>query len=160
MNTEKNFTTLADGGMTGTLEQVLEQVINYGNNGLPSMETDSDAWKAAAEKVEAELNAWAEAGAVGRFRIGDEWIERVTAYYRIDYNTGAGNFEIVGDLEKAQAAADEGAAYTGQPIVIYDNHGNEVSRREWYNGVKYNPDEAEAISPIVGDYGYYADWTD
>lgn len=80
--------------------------------------------------------------------------------FRIDYNTGAGNIEMVGDLEEAQAAADEGAAYTGQPIIIYDANGNEVSRREWY-GVKYNPDEADATDPIeFGDYGYYADWTE
>ena len=77
MNTEKDYTTLADGGFTASLEQVLEHVVNYGNNGLPSMETEWDAWDAAVRQAEAELNAWAEAGAVGRFYIGDEWVTLV-----------------------------------------------------------------------------------
>ena len=77
MNAEKDYTTLADGGFTASLDAIFQHVVNYGNTGLPSTETDFEEWEAAVKIVEAELNAWAEAGAVGRFYIGDEWVTLV-----------------------------------------------------------------------------------
>ena len=75
MNAEKDYTTLADGGFTASLDAIFQHVVNYGNTGLPSWETDFEAWETAVKKAEAKLNAWEEAGAVGRFYIGDEWIK-------------------------------------------------------------------------------------
>lgn len=80
--------------------------------------------------------------------------------YYINYNTGAGNEWITGTLEDAQRAADDGAAYTQQPITIEDEHDNEVARRPWW-GVAYDPDvddsaENEIIS--FGSFGYFGAW--
>lgn len=77
--------------------------------------------------------------------------------YYINYQTGAGN-DTADTLEEAKRIADEGAAYTQQPIVIEDEDGNEVSRRSWY-GVKYNADD-DCVDPILfGSFGFYSDWT-
>lgn len=75
MNTEKDFTTLANGGFTASLEAVFAEIVNYGNNGLPSMETEWDAWDAAVRQAETDMRCWMDDGAVGRFYIGDEWIK-------------------------------------------------------------------------------------
>lgn len=77
--------------------------------------------------------------------------------YTINYNTGAGNETIESeDLEAVKAQADEGAAYTQQPITIEDENGNEVARRSW-NGVEF--EEGDAEDPIrFGSSGFYGDW--
>lgn len=78
--------------------------------------------------------------------------------YYINYQTGAGN-DTSDTLEEAKRIADEGAAYTRQPIVIEDEDGNEVSRRSWY-GVEYNANEYYCVDPILfGSFGFYSDWT-
>lgn len=75
--------------------------------------------------------------------------------YTINYHTGAGNFEFNGDLEGAMVSADEGAAYTQQPIIIEDANGEEVARRDWYGVTPEN--EGDDIIQF-GDYGYYGEW--
>ena len=77
--------------------------------------------------------------------------------YYINYNTGAGN-EWADTLEQAKAIADDGAAYTQQPIVIEDEDGNEITRRPWW-GVQYDEDEGDETDPICfGSSGYFGDW--
>lgn len=77
--------------------------------------------------------------------------------YYIDYNTGAGN-EWGDTLEDAQRIADAGASYTQCPIVITDEDGNEVSRRNWW-GLAYDENEVPEENPIrFGNFGYYSDW--
>lgn len=76
--------------------------------------------------------------------------------YYINYNTGAGN-EWADTLEAAREIADNGAAYTQQPIVIEDEDGNEVTRRPWW-GVAYNEEVPEDNPICLGDWGYYGDW--
>ena len=77
--------------------------------------------------------------------------------YYINYNTVAGD-EWADTLEAAKELADDGAAYTQQPITIEDEDGNEITRRPWW-GVAYDEDEAPEESPICfGDFGYFGDW--
>ena len=79
--------------------------------------------------------------------------------YYINYCTGAGN-ERADTLEEAKRIADNGAAYTQQPIIIEDEDGREITRRPWWN-VAYNGHALPETNPICyGDYGYYGDWTD
>lgn len=79
--------------------------------------------------------------------------------YTINYHTGTGN-EHADTLDEAKRIADEGAAYTQQPITIEDEDGNEITRRPWWS-VAYDEDAAAEFDPIhIGDYGYYGDWTD
>ena len=78
--------------------------------------------------------------------------------YYIDYNTGAGN-EWAETLEDAKALADDGAAYTQESIVIKDEDGKEITRRDWY-GTGYDPDVDYCEDPICfGSFGFFADWT-
>ena len=78
--------------------------------------------------------------------------------YTINYHTGAGDDTINGTLDDAMQAADEGAAYTQQPITICDEDGNAIAQRVWW-GTKYDAEEAGEGNPICfGDYGYYGDW--
>ena len=81
---------------------------------------------------------------------------KIMKYY-INYNTGAGN-EWADTLEAAKELADDGAAYTQQPIIIEDEDGKEVTRRPWW-GVQYDEDEGDETDPICfGSYGYFGDW--
>lgn len=79
--------------------------------------------------------------------------------YTINYHTGAGNETIESDdLEAVKAQADEGAAYTQQPITIEDENGKEVARRTWY-GTEIS--EGDAEDPIeFGSSGFYGDWNE
>lgn len=79
--------------------------------------------------------------------------------YTIDYNTGVTE-DVAGTLEEAMAVADDGAAYTQQPITITDEAGNTVARRPWC-GLAYNPAEVEDSEDEIigfGNYGYYGAW--
>ncbi|TCL43205.1 hypothetical protein [Harryflintia acetispora] len=78
--------------------------------------------------------------------------------YYINYHTGAGDNNAE-TLEQAKVLADQGAAYTQQPITIHDEDGEEVARRNWF-GVEYNAeDDQETMDPITyGSFGYYGDW--
>ncbi len=73
--------------------------------------------------------------------------------YTINYHTGAGNFEVEGDLDDAKTQADDGATYTQQPITI-EQDGNVIARRSWW-GVE--PEEDGDIIRF-GSYGYYGEW--
>lgn len=75
--------------------------------------------------------------------------------YRVDYQTGAGNFEA-DTLGEAMDLADQGAAYTQKDIIIYDENGEEAARRQWW-GV---PTDAETQKDPIefGCFGYYSDW--
>ena len=75
--------------------------------------------------------------------------------YRIRYNTGAGD-ETAETLEAAKSAADEGASHTQQPIVIEDEFGNEVARRQWWGVSDGWKDENDPIR--FGEFGFYGDW--
>ena len=74
----------------------------------------------------------------------------------INYNTGAGNDIVYGDLFDAMEKADDGAAYTQESIVITDENGNEVARRQWYGCETGIEDEDDPIG--FGGFGYYGDW--
>jgi len=76
--------------------------------------------------------------------------------YYIDYCTGAGNEYVNGNLDEAKEAADNGAAYTQQPIVIKDEAGNEVTRRPWWGCLSGIEEEENVIQ--FGDFGFYGDW--
>lgn len=78
--------------------------------------------------------------------------------YKINYNTGAGDEQDFPSIGEAQAAADEGAAYTQQPIVIEDEDGNEVARRAWWGVLDGIEDASDPIQ--FGTSGYYGDWQD
>ena len=78
--------------------------------------------------------------------------------YTVNYNTGAGNFEVSGPLYDAKNEADESACYTCEPITITDSDGKTVSRRSWW-GCTDGIEDCEY--PIqFGDFGYYGDWED
>lgn len=82
--------------------------------------------------------------------------------YWIRYGTGAGDEEIVGTLDDAKRAADDGAAYTQTDIVIEDDDGNEITRRRWY-GVELTEDDMTADEDeyiIFGSFGFFAPWDD
>lgn len=81
-------------------------------------------------------------------------------HFFVRFHTGAGDFEIVGDLETAKAAADENAAYTQMPITIEDETGEEFAMRPWW-GVEYDQNETEdAENEVItfGRFGYYGAW--
>ena len=74
--------------------------------------------------------------------------------YRVDYQTGSGNFEAA-SLGEAMDLADQGAAYTQKDIIIYDEDDNEAARRQWWGA----PLDADQTDPIeFGCFGYYSDW--
>ena len=74
--------------------------------------------------------------------------------YYVDYNTGAGNFEVEGTLEEAMTAANEGLCYTQQWVKIKEND-EVVAQLPWY-GIK--PEEDNVITAQFGDYGFYGEW--
>lgn len=88
--------------------------------------------------------------------------------YYIDYGTGAGNEYVNGELEDAQKAADEGAAYTQCGISIFpvDAEGNKAEEpectRKWWS-VKFdselyeNGEDTDIID--FGDFGYFDEWS-
>ena len=82
--------------------------------------------------------------------------------YWIRYGTGAGDEEIIGTLDDAKRAADDGAAYTQIDIVIEDEDGNEITRRRWW-GVEltdeYMTDDEDKYITF-GSFGFYAPWDD
>lgn len=75
--------------------------------------------------------------------------------YTINYHTGAGNFEVEGDLDEAKTQADQGATYTQEPITIDDENGNAVARRSWW-GVVPEEDAEDIIQ--FGTFGHYGAW--
>ena len=77
--------------------------------------------------------------------------------YYICYGTGAGDTQIIGTLEDAERAADEGAAYTQISIKIIDRNGVLVAMRVW-NGVADQKEDNGRIS--FGPFGYYERWED
>lgn len=82
--------------------------------------------------------------------------------YIINYGTGVKE-SVIGTLEDAKRAADEGASYTQRSIKVFDKDGNMVSVRRWY-GVKFDPDvyedgeDADVI--CFGDFGHYGEWSE
>lgn len=80
--------------------------------------------------------------------------------YHINYHTGAGNEYVEGSLDEAKKIADDGAAYTQEPITIEDEYGEEVARRPWW-GIEFRPDETEESREEVlcfGSFGHYGAW--
>lgn len=81
--------------------------------------------------------------------------------YTIDFHTGV-TWEFTGTLEEAEAKADSGAAYTGQPITIHIKNGFEIARRPWWD-TEYDPDiDEEEPDEIInfGKFGFYGAWED
>lgn len=75
----------------------------------------------------------------------------------VNFCTGAGNrtAKTIGDAKKV---ADDEATYTQQPIVIEDENGLMISRRDWV-GCTSGIDDCK--NPIqFGTFGYYGDWMD
>lgn len=80
--------------------------------------------------------------------------------YTINYNTGAGNETYdTNEMMSLRALADEGAAYTQQPITIEDENGSVICYRTWYD-VKYDADDDSAAEDPIefGMFGHYGDW--
>ena len=82
--------------------------------------------------------------------------------YFINYGTGAGDEYVDGTLANAKKAADEGVAYTGENVKIFDGD-NVAAMRRWYDTV-FNPDDydnGEAADVIrFGTFGHYGEWQD
>lgn len=107
--------------------------------------------------------------------------------YYISWNEYMEMEEFEGNLEAAQTYADENAAYTQQPIIIYDADNNEICRRDWsptsvstdydylffeenqinpcfdeYDKAAYDTYIENYISEnnliSFGDFGYFNDW--
>ena len=90
-------------------------------------------------------------------RIPDDLPTELKLYYY--YTTEDGNV-IMCVPEALLPIADKGAAYTQQPIEIYDAETDDlITCRQWY-GVPYNKkDDPHTRKPIsFGDFGYYGDW--
>lgn len=82
--------------------------------------------------------------------------------YVIDYGTGVKEI-VIGTLEDAKRAADEGASYTQMSIMILDKEEKMVAVRKWY-GVEFNPDlfEDGKYADVIcfGDFGYFDEWSE
>jgi len=78
--------------------------------------------------------------------------------YTVNYNTGIIE-EIEGELHEVMEAVDDGAAYTQQDVVIYNDLGNEVARRRWW-GTELDPEYADGDEITFGDFGHYTGWED
>ena len=84
-----------------------------------------------------------------------------TNIYYINYPTG--DEPVLADaetLDQAMSEADEGAAYTQEPITIEYGNGNVLARRRWWC-VGYDPDEdTEKEDEIIdfGAFGFYGAW--
>jgi len=76
--------------------------------------------------------------------------------YKVNYHTGAGNFDFDGTLEDAMTKANEGACYTQEDISINDASGKEVARRGWCGTTEFLEEQNNPIR--FGAFGYYADW--
>lgn len=79
--------------------------------------------------------------------------------YVIDFQNGFLK-ELEGTLEQAMQTADDIAGYTQRNIIIFDEDGKEITRRNWW-GVAYDPDETEDAEGEViqfGSFGYYGAW--
>ena len=80
--------------------------------------------------------------------------------YLVDYNTGVGYKEVIGNLNDAMRIADDNAGFTQQHIDILDNEGEIVAHRNW-NGIAYDNADVEEEDPIeFGSSGYYSDWVE
>lgn len=79
--------------------------------------------------------------------------------YKVNFNTGVGNVTAE-TLEEAKQSALDGMGYTQQAIVIEDEHGNEITRSQWY-GVEPSEEDYEngnVLEEIGG--GFYQRWSD
>lgn len=78
--------------------------------------------------------------------------------YYIDYNTIPPYAAEAETLEEAMKEADEGAAYTQQPIEIYNENGKVYARRQWW-GITPSDEDYEKGDIIEFDsYGFYDVW--
>ena len=80
--------------------------------------------------------------------------------YQVKHNYMMDNDIYEGlDIEQVKQKADEKASYTQQDIVIYDDEGNEIARRQWI-GVSPEVDGVEEGADIIQfrDFGYFNEW--
>ena len=77
--------------------------------------------------------------------------------YVIDY----GIMTVVYDTDELESVLDEadaGIGYTGHSVVVTDEAGKDVARREWY-GVDIDWADCEDEDVIsYGQFGYYTSW--
>jgi len=83
---------------------------------------------------------------------------------KVDYVVCDGVFQKnikVDSLEEAKEIALEEMNYTGNSVIIKDEHGGEITRSIWFGVV---PSESELENGLVleqfGDFGYYQIWVD
>lgn len=77
--------------------------------------------------------------------------------YKVDYQTGSGNFEAA-SLGEAMDLADQGASFTQESILIRNKNHDVVAFRNWVGCT--DSERLLQKDPIeFGCYGYYADWT-
>lgn len=68
---------------------------------------------------------------------------------------GKGNEEIEGTLEDAMRVAEEGLAYTQEPVRIQSEDGEDQAVLPWWGVV---PTEDDIVTARFGDYGFYGEW--
>ena len=75
--------------------------------------------------------------------------------YYVNYHTGAGNFEVEGELFEVMEAEDKDATYPQDSISIEED-GIVVARRPWYGCMSGVEEEENPIQ--FGTSGFYGDW--
>jgi len=76
--------------------------------------------------------------------------------YRVDFGTGAGNFES-SDLQDAMQRAEKNMSYTGEDVKIFDWKGNLVVISKW-NSTDPDDEEKETMICQFGSEGFYGEW--
>lgn len=74
--------------------------------------------------------------------------------YYVNYNTGAGNFEVEGTLEEAIEEANVNLAYTQENVSI-EQDGEQIAFLPWW-GV--TPEEDDIVTERFGNFGFYGEW--
>jgi hypothetical protein len=75
--------------------------------------------------------------------------------YFVNYNTGAGNFKMMAELDEVIKEAVNNIAYTQQDICITDDNDNIIAVLPWIN--RPSSDE-DIITADYGNFGFYAGW--
>lgn len=75
----------------------------------------------------------------------------------LNYGTGAGNEYTDGTLEDAKKVAEDGLAYTQEPVKIQSEGGEDLAVLPWWGVV---PTEDDIVTARFGDCGFYGEWVD
>lgn len=76
----------------------------------------------------------------------------------VDYGTGIENVFEADFVEDILDDIDETITYTNNSVIVKDENGREVARRDFYS-VAYDENEDCCENPIdFGSFGFYDDW--